>query len=199
MAGKRAPQDQRREQILRAAFEVATREGIGGMSVRAVAAEARLSHALVLFYFGSKQQLVHALLDWLIETTAVLHVSDEIARLPGARERLGALLRQEIDRLGHQPRHTQLFFEYWALGTRHETIRARIGSELARYREAFRTVMEELQAAEPASFAGAAPDAMAAVALSWIHGCAVQAMIDPAHFDTERFLEAVQGMVGRGG
>src|SRR4051812_41536631 len=96
MAGKRAPQDQRREQILRAAFEVATRAGIGGMSVRAVAAEARLSHALVLFYFGSKQQLVHALLDWLIEPTAVLHVSDEIARLPGARERLGALLRQEI-------------------------------------------------------------------------------------------------------
>ncbi|MFL5381560.1 MAG: TetR/AcrR family transcriptional regulator [Longimicrobiaceae bacterium] len=192
MKRKRAPVDVRREQILRAAFEVASREGIGGLTIRAVAAEAELSHALVLHYFERKERLVHALLDWLIETTSVLHVSDDVARFPRALDRLHALLQQEMARLSHQPRHTRLFFEFWALGARHEEIRLRISAELARYRAAFRTIMEELLQADPARFVGATADGMAAIAVSWIHGCAVQAMIDPARFDTDEYLAAVR-------
>ncbi len=195
MPGKREPEDVRREQILRAAFEVASRKGIGGLTIRAVAAEAEVSHALVVHYFGSRERLVHALLDWLIATTSVLHVSDDIARFPRALDRLHALLQQEMSRLSHQPRHIRLFFEFWALGARHEEIRARIGAELKRYRAAFRAIMEELLEAEPAL--GASAHGMAAVAVSWIHGCAVQAMIDPGHFDTDEYLAAVRGMVGQ--
>jgi len=197
MPGKRAPEDARREQILQAAFEVASREGIGGLTIRGVAGEAAVSHALVVHYFARKERLVHALLDWLIETTSVLHVSDDVAAFPRALDRLHALLQQEMARLGHQPRHTRLFFEFWALGARHEEIRARIGAELERYRAAFRDIMRELIEAEPATFAGASADAMAAVAVSWIHGCAVQAMIDPARFDTDGYLAAVRGLIGR--
>jgi AcrR family transcriptional regulator len=195
MTTRRAPVDVRRGQILQAAFEVASREGIGGLTIRAVAGEAKLSHALVVHYFQRKERLVYALLDWLIETTSVLRVSDDIARFPRALDRLHALLQQEMARLSHQPRHTRLFFEFWALGARHEEIRARIGAELERYRAAFRTIMEELLLAEPARFAGATADGMAAMAVSWIHGCAVQAMVDPGHFDTDEYLAAVRGMV----
>lgn len=195
MPGKRASEDVRREQILRGAFEVASREGIGGLTIRAVAAEAGLSHALVLFHFERKERLVHELLDWLIETTSVLHVSEDVARFPRALDRLHALLQQEMARLSREPRHTRLFFEFWALGARHEPIRARIGAEMERYREAFRAIMEELLLAEPATFAGVTSDGLAAVAVSWIHGCAVQAMIDPGHFDSDEYLAAVRGMV----
>jgi AcrR family transcriptional regulator len=199
MTTRRAPVDVRRGQILQAAFEVASREGIGGLTIRAVAGEAKLSHALVVHYFQRKERLVYALLDWLIETTSVLRVSDDIARFPRALDRLHALLQQEMARLSHQPRHTRLFFEFWALGARHEEIRARIGAELERYRAAFRTIMEELLLAEPARFAGATADGMAAMAVSWIHGCAVQAMVDPEHFDTDEYLAAVRGIIGRPG
>src|SRR3954470_21193895 len=98
MPGKRASEDVRREQILRGAFEVASREGIGSLTIRAVAAEAKLSHALVLFHFERKERLVHALLDWLIETTSVLHVSADVGSLPHAQDRLHALLQQEMAR-----------------------------------------------------------------------------------------------------
>lgn len=196
---KRAPVDVRRGEIVQAAFEVASREGIGGLTIRAVAAEAQLSHALVVHYFQRKERLVYALLDWLIETTSVLRVSEDIASFPRALDRLHALLQQEMARLGSQPRHTRLFFEFWALGARHEEIRARIGAELERYRAAFRTIMEELLLAEPARFAGATADGMAAMAVSWIHGCAVQAMVDPGHFDTGEYLAAVRGIVGQPG
>jgi TetR/AcrR family transcriptional repressor of bet genes len=194
MARKREAVDVRREQILRAAFEVASRDGIGSLTVRAVAAEAGLSHALVLFHFQRKDRLVAELLEWLIGTTSVLRVSDDIAHFPRALDRLHALLQQEMARLSHQPRHIRLFFEFWALGGRHEHVRLRISAELERYRAAFRTIMEELLTAEP-NFAGMTADGLAAVAVSWIHGCAVQAMIDPEHFDTDEYLTAVRGMV----
>jgi TetR/AcrR family transcriptional regulator, transcriptional repressor of bet genes len=196
---KRVPEALRRQQILRAACDVAIRDGIGGLTVRAVAAEAGISHALVLFHFGRKDQLVHDLLDWLIHGTAVLHVSEDIARFPHARDRLHALLQQELARLSHQPDHTRLFLEYWALGARDEAIRTRISAELERYRAAFRAIMEELISAEPVTFSGSTADGLAAVAVSWIHGCAVQAMVDPLHFDMDEYLVAVQGMIGRPG
>lgn len=189
--------DERRGQLLQAAFEVASREGIGGLTIRAVAAEAGVSHALVVHHFRSKDRLVQALLDWLIETTSVMHVSDDIAHFPRAMDRLHALLQQEMARLSHQPRHTRLFFEFWALGARREEIRARIGAELRRYRAAFRAIMEELIDAEPAPAGRVTADGMAAVAVSWIHGCAVQAMVDPAGFDPDDYLAAVRRVIGR--
>jgi TetR/AcrR family transcriptional regulator, transcriptional repressor of bet genes len=192
-----AAEEVRREQILRAAFEVAAREGIGGLTVRAVAGEAEVSHALVLFYFGRKERLVQELLGWLMANSSVLRVSEDISRFPSALDRLHALLQQEMFRVAQEPRHTRLFFDYWALGAREPAIRARIGEELERYRSAFRAIMEELLVAEPATFAGVTADGLAAVAVSWIQGCALQAMTDPEHFDTEEYLAAVRGIVGQ--
>lgn len=197
MRRKRKPEELRREQILQAAFDVAGREGIGGLTLRAVAAEAGISHALVLFHFGRKERLVRGLLDWVIGGTAVLHISEDVARFPHARDRLHALLQQEMARLSHQTQQTRLFLEFWAMGAREEEIGTQISAELERYRSAFRAIMEELLRSEPAAFAGATADGLAAVAVSWIHGCAVQAMIDPEHFDTDEYLTAVRGMIGR--
>ncbi|CAA9333428.1 MAG: hypothetical protein AVDCRST_MAG68-2615 [uncultured Gemmatimonadetes bacterium] len=197
MPGERASEDVRREQILQASFEVASREGIGGLTIRAVAAEARLSHSLVVFYFQRKERLVLELLEWLIGTTAVLHVSDEVARIPGALDRLHVLLQQELARLARQPKHTRLFFEYWARGTQDEAVRARIAAELERYRAAFRPIMAELHRADPAAFAGVTADGMAAVAVSWLQGCAVQGMIAPGRFDMPGYLAAVRGFTAR--
>jgi TetR/AcrR family transcriptional regulator, transcriptional repressor of bet genes len=196
MRRKRIPEDLRRKQILEAAFLVACRDGITGMTVRAVASAAQLSHALVLFHFGKKERLIRELLEWVIAETAVLHVSDDIARFPHARDRLHALLQQEMSRQARQPEHTRLFLEYWALGTRDDAIRGRINSELERYRAAFEAIIEEMLLAEPSTFVNVTAAGLAAVAVSWINGCAVQAMIDPVHFDTDEYLAAVQAMIG---
>ena len=48
MPGQRESQATRREQILEAAYEVALRRGIDGLTVRAVAARARLSSCLTV-------------------------------------------------------------------------------------------------------------------------------------------------------
>lgn len=195
MPGKRASAEERRDQILQAAFGVASREGVANLTLRAVAAEAEVSHTLVLFHFGRKEELVHELLEWLIASASVLEISEDIARFPRAIDRLHALLQQEMQRLSHQTQHVRLFFEYWALGARHESIRTRISGELERYRAAFQLVTRDLIRAEPATFAGVTAEGLAAVAVSWIHGCAVQATIDPVHFDTDQYFAAVRGII----
>ena len=193
---ERLSEETRRRQLVEATFAVACRDGIGGVTVRAVAAEAKVSHALVLFHFGRKSHLIRALLEWLIEEMAVLHVSEDIAAFPRSMDQLHALIQQEMARLSHQPEHMRLFLEFWALGAQHGDIRTRIRAELERYRRAFRVIMEELLGAEPVAFAGMTATGLAAVAVSWIHGCAVQAMIDPG-FDTDEYLAAVRGLIGQ--
>jgi len=150
----------------------------------------------VHFHFKRKPQLVFALLDWVLAATTVLHIPADIAGIPRAHDRLRALLRQEMDRLAHEPRRTRLFFEYWALGTRDAAIRAKISAALDGYRAAFRTMTEEMVRTEPGPCAGVTADALASVAVSFINGCAVQAMVDPAHFGLEEYLAAVEDMIG---
>jgi AcrR family transcriptional regulator len=197
MPGQRASEALRREQILKAAHEVALRRGIDGLTVRAVAARARLSHGLVLFHFKRKDQLGLALLDRVLATTVSLSLPDEIAAIPNPRERLEALLRHEIHRLSEEPRRIRLLLEYWARGAHNAVIRAKISDGLDRYRASFRDIAEEAFRLEPGRSGTAAPAGMAAAAVSLIIGYPVQAMIDPDKFDIEEYLAAVQGIIGQ--
>jgi TetR/AcrR family transcriptional repressor of bet genes len=197
MPGQRAGEAVRRHQIIKAAYDVASRDGLEGLTVRRVASKARLSAGLVLFHFKSRDLLIVALLDWLLTTTTVLHIGPEIQHVELPLDRLLALLRQEMDRLASEPRRIRLFFEFWVIGGRHAEIGRRMRAELARYREAFRPMVQEVLATEPDRFGHVTADGLAAVAVSFIKGCAVQAMIDPAHFDSKDYLAAAEALLGQ--
>jgi AcrR family transcriptional regulator len=136
MPGKKASEEERPQQLLKAAFDVASREGVGGLTVRSIAAEARVSHGLVHFHFKTKDQLVRALLDWVLATTLTLHIPDDVAQSRQPADRLRSLLLQEMDRPSHEPHRTRLFFEYWAMGARDPAIGEKISAALERYRSA---------------------------------------------------------------
>ena len=197
MPGQHESEAARRAQIIKAAYQVAVAHGLDGLTVRQVAVKARVSTGLILFHFKSKEHLILALLDWLLETTTVLHVTDDILRIPSPLDRLFALLREEMDRLSSEPRRIRLFFDFWAKGIRNAEIRARMRRELARYREACRPIAEDVVRTEPEKFAGVTAEGLAAVAVSFIKGCAVQSMIDPDRFDIADYLAAAQTLVGQ--
>jgi AcrR family transcriptional regulator len=197
MPGPRAAEEDRKAQILQAAYEVGSQRGLSGLTVRLVAAEAGLSNGLVHFHFKTKEALLIALLDWLLATTTVLQVSDEVAAIPSPLDRLLALLRQEMDRLIRDRPRVHLFFDFWLMGIRHRKIGKRMRAELDRYREAFLPMAEEVLAAEPERFPGVTPEGLAAVSVGFINGCAVQSMIDPDHFDVAQFIRATNGVMAQ--
>jgi len=197
MPGQKASEAARRIQILKAAYEVASRKGLDALTVRLVAQRAKLSTGLVLFHFGTKDRLIIALLDYVLETTTVLHVTEDITSIPVPLDRLLALLRREMNRLASEPRLIRLFFDFWAKGFTHALIRTKMQAELDRYREAFRPIAHEVLRAEPERFVGVTPEGLSAVAVSFIKGCAVQSMIDPENFDIEEYLAATNGLLGQ--
>ena len=72
--------------------------------------------------------------------------------------------------------------------------RDRLRAEFDRYRQAFRPLTTAVLQAEPERFTGVTADGLAAVAVSFIKGCAVQSMIDP-DFDIGQYLAATEGLI----
>jgi TetR/AcrR family transcriptional repressor of bet genes len=197
MPGQKAAEATRREQILKAAYDVALRRGIDGLTVRGVASRARLSHGLVLFHFKRKDQLGLALLDRVIAATLSLMVREEVRAIASPRERLQALLRQEIQRLSAEPRRLRLLLEYWARGAHNAVIRQKISAGLDRYRSDFTRIAEEVLRTGVGPVGGATPVGLAAAVVSLIIGYPVQSMIDPDHFDVNEYLATAQGVLGQ--
>ncbi len=195
MPGQKESQATRREQILEASYEVALRRGIDGLTVRAVAARAHLSHSLVLFHFKRKDQLGLGLLDRVLAGTLSLTVPNEVRSIRKPRERLQALVGQELRRMSQEPRRLRLLLEFWARGGHNAVIRQKIGAGLEAYRTAFQDVVSEMSEGKPGR--GTSSAGLAAVAVSLIIGYPVQTMIDPEWVGPEEYLASVQGVLER--
>lgn len=192
--GKKASEEERREQILDAAFRVATREGLEGMTVRRVAAEAGLSSGLVFFHFGTKEALMFALLDRLVGWLLQLPGLRDLDPTAPARERFAGLLRKETEHDGEDLAWTGLFYEFWVVGTRHREMREKMRAAVERYEDAFlplaRGVLEE--AGRPS---GATPEGLASAAASFVVGSALRSALDRERFDVGPGLAAMDALL----
>jgi AcrR family transcriptional regulator len=193
MARRRASESARRGQILEAAFRVAARDRLESLTVRRVAKEAELSTGLVFFYFKSKDALLVALLDWLLERTIVMRTDEGVLALPTARERFLARLRKAVDSVFRERVQVELFFDFWVMGTRHPEVREKLRSALASYREVFRPLLVEVLGEQ--AIPGVTAESLAAVCVSFVEGCAVQAIMDPENFDVESFMACVEALI----
>lgn len=195
MPGAKAPEAERRAQLLVAAYAIAARERLDGLTVRRVAAEAGLSPGLVHFHFRNKEGLLLALLDRLIDELFTVQVSDAVTALPTARERLLGRIRDEVAKLPGERDAVELFYDYWVVGTRHPEVRERIAAALSTYRASFLPFVEDVIAEEPERFAGTEPTMLAAIVVSFIQGNAVQAVVAPERFDIDAFMLTLERLV----
>ncbi len=194
MPGTKRAEALRREQIVAAAYWLAKRGGLRAITIRDVARRAGISTGLVVFHFRTKERVIFALLDHVLATTITLRVGADIDVVADPLERLIALLRQEMRRLAADPTHNRLFFEFWNEGMWNRAVRVRMQRELDRYRAAFRPMAEEVIAADPIRFAGTTAEDLAAVAVSFIKGCAVQSIVEPS-LDVDGFLRTAEALL----
>lgn len=170
MPGTRASESERKEQILDAAFRMAVRKGLEGLTMRGVAAEAGLSNGLVFFHFKSKEALLLSLLDELIRWMVSAEQRDFIA-----------LMREETNVVGEERERIVLFLEFWVLGAHHPDMREQLRLAMQRYREMFRISAAKSLPAQT----NIPPDIIAAFGASLVIGSSLQSLLDANWFEAE--------------
>lgn len=203
MPGKKAPEEFRREQIIQAAFRVATRTGLEQVTIRLVATEAGLSPGLVFFHFESKETLLLALLDWLLDS---LFESWETPDDLSPAEHLLALLRADLQdtqladlqdpfQREQAGAHVQLFFAFWAMAVHHPLIRERIEHGLERSRHTFLPAVQALIDSDPERFHQVTPEGLVTVLLAVAQGSAMQSLLSSSRVDVEQILAAMRALL----
>jgi AcrR family transcriptional regulator len=187
MPGKRAPVDQRRDEILDAAFRVAAQKGLERLTVRAVAAEAGLSPGLVFFHFETKDALLLAMLDGL--TAWMLGGYDEDLSLPA---QFVNQVRNDSNFGGQERQFLELFIEFLVFGARHPEMRKRLREALKQYRQIFNSPAQNLVQSHVQSLPNTTPESLSALATSLVIGNAVQTLLDPEWMVAEKPLSAIE-------
>ena len=197
MPGEKLPETERREAILAGAYRVAARTQLGRLSMRKVAEEAGVSTGLVFFHFSDRETLLLALLDWMLERGPRVEVPADVEgfeALPAAR-RLVVLVGHQVALLQERRERVELFLDFWVMGTGVPEIQDRIRGAFDRFRRQFRPYTAAMVEALPDRFEGQDADALAAVVVSFIEGCALQMIADPSRFDVDRYMASLRGLV----
>ena len=191
MPGPRAPEQQRREQILEAALRVAVRDRLEAMTMSAVAVEAGLSKGLVFFHFGTKDALLVALLDHLVDWLVDLPVEDDA--VPVVQRLLGQLAG-EGGYSGANRERIDLLLQFAVLAVRRPELRERAVTALRRYRGVLRRPAEDLLRDAGVQGAGGHGPGVAALAASVVIGAALQSFVDE-EFSPQEIVPGLRTLV----
>lgn len=104
------PVTERRPQLIRAAIDLMTREGVAAASTRAIAAELGVAQATVHYTFGNKEELYHAVMQQLTEQL-VAQVEQAAPQDPDFDRALGTLASALWQTVREQPTSHQLLSE----------------------------------------------------------------------------------------
>jgi AcrR family transcriptional regulator len=193
MPGAKLAEDERQEQLLQAAYLVASRDGLDQVTARRVAREAGASPGLIYFHFGTMDGLIGTLLDQLLAGALDAEVTPAIAALPTATDRLEAMLDEEIRGLPEQLVAVELFFAFW-FGSRSPRLRERINAALGRYQRVFEGVCADVltEWGEPA---GVTATSLAQLVVAFVQGAAVQMLRHPGEFDEAAMRRAAHALL----
>ena len=179
--------------ILDAAKRILSERGYSKLTLQAIEEESGEYRALVAYYFGSKQGLVEALIDTLMESEdqALRERLEEIEE-PG--ERVRALI-DEQRHISADWRGFRAFYELLPNIMRDERLRGVLAADYAKSRELDRQTLAAGQAAGQAGRAGQDLDKLAALSVAIVEGLAVQYAADQEHFDHEGTYRLWEDMV----
>lgn len=121
------------KRILTAARRVLSRDGFTGLTFEAISAEAGENKALIRYYFGNKNGLITALVDWIDHDDSVKLIR-ELSADESERDRIGVLLRMQRDGC-KCVKDSQLFYDLLPHVLRDRTLRVRLGELYQWYRD----------------------------------------------------------------
>jgi AcrR family transcriptional regulator len=182
---------ERTRQIVEAASAVFGRQGYGNTSMKDIAQEAGIAPGLIHYYFGSKEDLVLAVIrtacDQMVEETRASFRAGGAGASPLAKG--WASLQAARERTAHNPAMFRLFFEMLSLSFYNPALRRELEKLYEDLTDASDDMVRELAAELPSPMPVPTRD-FAAVIVAAIDGLALRAQVDPA-FDADALYRAL--------
>jgi len=169
-----ADKQERREQVVEAAFRVISRDGLSGTSMRAVAKEAGCTIGLINHWFASRDDLIEATFDRAIELEmerAAAVVSNPASYIDAASQFLPVDERRRDD--------AKVWIAFYAMvvcGPEHEDRRA------ARCNAVRKVMVEGLRGFRPVAVCHDIVDRIFVL----VDGIAINALLDPKRWTRSR-------------
>jgi AcrR family transcriptional regulator len=192
MVGPKAAEDLRQQQILDAAFQVAVQNGVDRLTVRDVAAAAGLSSGLVFFHFKTKDALLLAMLDALIEWW--LGTGEAALALDESADLL-SMLRTEANAQGDEGNRVDLLLQFWLYGRHRPAVQKKLRDALKRYRQLFLGPAQAIAQANRRRYQQMNLESLAALMVSVVVGTALQASLDPRWQTADDSLSAFERLL----
>lgn len=176
--------DQRRDQMLEAAAALIAQRGFSETRITDVARRAGASPALVVYYFGTKDQLLTEALRWS-ETSFYQLAENMLDEKPGVLDRLETLVRMTcVPTFEGEDGSWGLWFDLWAQAFRHPQVsKDRLALE-NQWRDLIVRIVEDgIKAGEVSKV-----DARA-FAVAWsclLDGLSIQVALEDPEVDPER-------------
>lgn len=129
---------QAREQILTAAVKLLNEKGFASLSMNDIVHESGVSKGGVYWHFKSKDEIIHALFDFFLETQLTI-VTDALQQPGTASEMLRRVFHlgaNEVDTLPPP-------LEFYALAARSETLRQRMSAYFEAYRGQIARILQQ--------------------------------------------------------
>ncbi|MBZ9737907.1 MULTISPECIES: TetR family transcriptional regulator C-terminal domain-containing protein [unclassified Mesorhizobium] len=139
----------RRQSLIEAAITVIARKGLPGMTLADVAREAGCGYGLVSFHFETKERLLLASLDALVEEyRAAWHARSDAHA--DAAAKLEALIDLDLGSDVGDERHIAVWTAFWAETPRNADYKTRFSELNSAYLARLEPLISALAAAEPA-------------------------------------------------
>jgi AcrR family transcriptional regulator len=180
-----------REVLVRAAFDLIAERGFEGLRTRAVAARAGVNIATLHYYFETKEHLIRAVVEALVEQFQNRRAPD----LAAQPRRPLVELRQELRDVQYQVRESPeifaVLFELTTRSLRNSAIKAIMRDIAAHFQEHIASYLHAgVEQGEFRSDLDVVAAAAGLVAL--VMGSAIQLMTNPDAFPADRFNAVVE-------
>ncbi len=185
--------DRRRDVLVRAGYAEILEKGIQGTTLDSVVARAGSSKGGALYYFPTKEDLLSGVLEWLLRQ--LNRTLDEVLQ---AQDTARGKLVSELEVLFHSAEVNRklylVFFDFVALGTRHERFRALLaGFFEACHRRDIEIV--ELGIKEQ-QFRRVNPEDGAATIRALVDGYCLQWLVGPSDTPVESYRDRCRAVLG---
>lgn len=187
VVGAKDEEPDRRGALVKAALDIALVEGLDGLTLEAVAEKAGTSVEVVQRTIGGQDDVMLALLDWVLART--LDADRDIETPHAGPRQLGDMVSAEMEGLRRQAPVVELIFMFYFVRP-DDRFRARIREALSNYRHSFESALEGVELQR-----GLTPRAMSTIVISFLQGAAVQIIRDPDNFDPTEAIAAARALL----